>query len=132
MNYPVIIRAESAQQYVAQTLGIPEVKVVAATEAEAIAQVTEALGHWLATAKVIHVTVSGKEPGNPWLDALTTEGMQAPPAEGFGSVGTFLRRTTYHYWYHLGEALEVRQMLGHGNLPDFVGDIDSYAPYRPE
>ena len=43
MNYPVIIRAESAHRYVAQPLGIPEVKVVAATEAEAIAQVTEAL-----------------------------------------------------------------------------------------
>ena len=61
MNYPVIIRAESAHQYVAQPLGIPEVKVVAATEAEAIAQVTEALGHWLAAAKVIHVTVPGKD-----------------------------------------------------------------------
>ena len=66
-----------------------------------------------------------------WM-TLTTEGMQAPLAEGFGSVGTFLRRTTYHYWYHLGEALAVRQMLGHGDLPDFVGDIDSHAPYRPE
>ena len=54
MNYPVIVRAESAHQYVAQPLGIPEVKVVAATEAEAIAQVTEALAHWLAAAKVIH------------------------------------------------------------------------------
>jgi len=70
MNYPVIIRVESAHQYVAQPLGIPEVKVVAATEAEAIAQVTEALGHWLAAAKVVHVTVPGEAPGNPWLDAF--------------------------------------------------------------
>ena len=65
-----MIRVESAHQYVAQPLGIPEVKVVAATEAEAIAQVTEALGHWLAAAKVIHVTIPGKETGNPWLDAF--------------------------------------------------------------
>jgi predicted RNase H-like HicB family nuclease len=70
MNYPVIIRAESAHQYVAEPLGIPEVKVVAATEAEAIAQVTEALGRWLAAAKVVQVTVPGKEPGNPWLVAF--------------------------------------------------------------
>jgi predicted RNase H-like HicB family nuclease len=70
MNYPVIVRAESAHQYVAQPLGIPEVKVVAATEAEAIAQVTEALGHWLAAAKVIHVKVSVEEHVNPWLDAF--------------------------------------------------------------
>jgi hypothetical protein len=70
--------------------------------------------------------------GDLWLDTLTTERLQAPIADGLANVGTFLRRTTYHYWYHLGEALAIRQMLGHGNLPDFVGDIDSHAPYRPE
>ncbi len=69
---------------------------------------------------------------DPWLDALTTQSLQAPLAEGFSNVGTFLRRTTYHYWYHLGEAMAVRQSLGHVNLPDFVGDIDSLAPYQPE
>jgi DinB family protein len=72
------------------------------------------------------------EAAEPWLDALTTERLQLPLAEGFSNAGTFLRRTTYHYWYHLGEALAVRQMLGHQGLPDFVGDIDSQAPYRPE
>lgn len=72
------------------------------------------------------------EAGDPWLDTLTTATLQAPLAEGFSSVGTFLRRTTYHYWYHLGEALAVRQNLGHTDLPDFVGDIDSLAPYQPE
>jgi hypothetical protein len=36
------------------------------------------------------------------------------------------------YWYHLGEALAICQMLGHTDLPDFVGDIDSLAPYIPE
>ena len=70
MNYPVIIRAESTHQYVAQPLGIPEVKVVAATEAEALAQVTEALVHWLAAAKVVQVAIPGEERGNPWLDAI--------------------------------------------------------------
>ena len=70
MHYPVIIRVESAHQYIAQPLGIPEVKVAAATEAEALAQVTEALGQWLAAAKVIHVTVPGEAQGNPWLDAF--------------------------------------------------------------
>lgn len=69
---------------------------------------------------------------DPWLDKLTTEGLQQPLAEGLSNVGTFLRRTTYHYWYHLGEALAVRQLLGHRELAEFVGDIDSQAPYRPE
>ncbi len=72
------------------------------------------------------------EAADPWLDSLTTEKMQAPLAEGLSNVGTFLLRTTYHYWYHLGEAMAVRQLLGHTNLPDFVGDIDALAPYGPE
>lgn len=69
---------------------------------------------------------------DPWLDQVTTATLQTPIAEGLPSVGTFMRRTTYHYWYHLGEALAVRQALGHTNLPDFVGDIDALAPYQPE
>jgi hypothetical protein len=69
---------------------------------------------------------------DPWLDTLTTEKLLTPLAEGFSNIGTFLRRTTYHYWYHLGEALAVRQALGHSGLPDFVGDIDSEAPYIAE
>jgi hypothetical protein len=72
------------------------------------------------------------EAADPWLDSLTTVLLQAPLAEGFSNVGTFLRRTTYHYWYHLGEAMGVRQSLGHTGLPDFVGDIDGLAPYLPE
>jgi len=67
---------------------------------------------------------------DPWLDSLTPETVQAPLATGLSSVGTFLLRTTYHYWYHVGEALAIRQMLGHKNLPDFVGEIDSQAPFR--
>lgn len=49
---------------------------------------------------------------DPWLDALTPERIHAPLVEGRSSVGTYLLRTTYHYWYHLGEAMAVRQMLG--------------------
>jgi uncharacterized damage-inducible protein DinB len=47
------------------------------------------------------------------------------------STGTLLMRNIYHYWYHTGEAAAVRQMLGHKNLPEFVGDINT-AAYRPE
>ena len=47
------------------------------------------------------------------------------------SVGTLLMRNTYHYWFHTGEAAAVRQMLGHQDLPDFVGEMNQ-APYRPE
>jgi hypothetical protein len=72
------------------------------------------------------------ERSDPWLDELDEVRVTAPITEGYSSVGTFLLRTTYHYWYHLGEALAVRQMLGHTGLPDFVGDIDGQAPYGLE
>jgi len=28
--------------------------------------------------------------------------------------------------------MAIRQTLGHTDLPEFVGDIDKEAPYRPE
>jgi hypothetical protein len=37
----------------------------------------------------------------------------------------------YHYWFHLGEAHAIRQMQGHPDLPQFVGDM-SEAVYRLE
>jgi len=48
------------------------------------------------------------------------------------SVGSRLQRTTYHYWFHTGEVLAIRQMLGHRDLPEFVGDIEGEAPYVAE
>jgi hypothetical protein len=38
----------------------------------------------------------------------------------------------YHYFYHIGEIMAIRQLLGHTNLPEFIGDLDRAAPYRPE
>lgn len=70
-----------------------------------------------------------------YLDTLTPEILQTfllrdgKPVDE--SVGTLLMRNLFHYWYHTGEAAAVRQMLGHKDLPDFVGDINR-APYRPE
>lgn len=48
------------------------------------------------------------------------------------SIGTRIRRTTYHYWYHIGEAQAIRQLLGHTGVGQFVGDIGDKAPYVPE
>jgi hypothetical protein len=36
----------------------------------------------------------------------------------------------YHYWFHIGEILAIRQILGHPALPEFVGNIESRATYR--
>jgi hypothetical protein len=48
------------------------------------------------------------------------------------SYGSALRRVTYHYWYHIGETQAIRQMVGHRDLPEYVGDIEKEAPYAPE
>jgi hypothetical protein len=72
---------------------------------------------------------------DPWLDALTPEDLLKTIDRGkdFGSytLGSLLLRVIYHYWYHTGENLAIRQSLGQTNLPQFVGDIDHLAPYRP-
>jgi hypothetical protein len=70
-----------------------------------------------------------------WLDTLTTEQLQQTVPKGFRPdllYGSLLLRVIYHYWYHIGESMAIRQMLGHTNLPDFVGDLDGKAPYRAE
>jgi hypothetical protein len=76
------------------------------------------------------------EAADPYLDTLTTETLLTDlllNGEPVGqSRGSALRRVTYHYWYHIGEIQAIRQMLGHTNLPEYVGDIETEAPYRPE
>lgn len=71
-----------------------------------------------------------------WLDGLTHEKLltyYVKEGETTGELwGSVLQRIIYHYWYHLGENAGIRQMLGHTNLPQFVGDIDSQAPFREE
>jgi hypothetical protein len=77
------------------------------------------------------------EAATPWLETLTSEKLQQHIVKKDGSLGqpifgSLLLRTIYHYWYHCGENLAIRQMLGHTNLPQFVGNIDHQAPYIPE
>jgi uncharacterized damage-inducible protein DinB len=71
-----------------------------------------------------------------YLDSLTSEALlthlMRDGKEARESLGTMIRRLTYHYWFHLGEAVAVRQLLGHTDLPEFVGAIGREAPYRVE
>ncbi|HTP02226.1 MAG TPA: DinB family protein [Anaerolineales bacterium] len=73
---------------------------------------------------------------DPFLDGLGTADLLTDllrDGQSVGqSVGSALRRTTYHYWYHTGEIQAIRQMLEHEGLPEYVGDIEDEAPYRPE
>jgi hypothetical protein len=70
---------------------------------------------------------------DPYLDelagaALTRRWSRESSNE---TPGTKLHRTTYHYWFHLGESQAVRQLLGHTRLPTFVGGFGT-SQYRPE
>ena len=73
---------------------------------------------------------------DPFLDGLTTENLLQEllrDGQPVGqTLGSALRRVTYHYWYHTGEIQAMRQMLGQANLPEYVGNIEIEAPYRPE
>ena len=53
------------------------------------------------------------------LAKVLTKG-SVPSSESFG---TRILRTTYHYFFHTGEAHAVRQQLGHPDLPYFVGGM---------
>ena len=73
---------------------------------------------------------------DPYLGTLTSDILvthslvNGNPARE--SIGSMLRRMTYHYWFHNGESQAVRQLLGHTGLPEFVGAIHADAPYVPE
>ena len=75
---------------------------------------------------------------DPWLDKLTSADLLRPHTFMIAdqsiefTFGTLLQRVIYHYWYHTGENLAIRQLLGHTDLPEFVGNIDDEAPYRLE
>ncbi len=69
---------------------------------------------------------------DPALDALDEPAMHGHlPGSSPRPLGTAILRVTYHYWFHTGEILAIRQLLNHPHRPEFVGDIDGRAPYRP-
>jgi hypothetical protein len=91
---------------------------------------TPSLGEMLETRQAVIEAVE------PYLDSLTSEILLTDlllNGEPVGQTrGDALRRITYHYWFHLGEVLAIRQMIGGRDLPEYVGNIESEAPYRPE
>jgi hypothetical protein len=87
-----------------------------------------------ALAEMMNAWCTITQAADPWLDAVATATLEEKIARGGWetNVGSLLLRVIYHYWYHIGEIMAIRQMLGHTGLPDFVGDIDIEAPYRAE
>ena len=68
---------------------------------------------------------------DPFLDQITTAQLEGSITLGQWktTVGSLMLRVIYHYWYHTGEIMAIRQLLGHTELPEFVGNIDEEAPY---
>ena len=73
---------------------------------------------------------------DPFLDSLTTRDLlcdlQLNGKPSGQTLGDANRRMTFHYWYHIGEIQAIRQMLGQERLPQYVGNLEGKAPYRPE
>jgi hypothetical protein len=98
-----------------------------------------AYGAPASTPSLVEMLAAWEEIGaaaDPWLDQVTIETLQQPVIRN-GKVtsfifGSLLLRVIYHYWYHIGENMAIRQNLGQTDLPQFVGDLDGVAPYRPE
>ena len=86
--------------------------------------------------EMLEMSHSVTKAADPFLDSLTTEGLLVDllhKGKSIGqSIGSGMHRMTYHYWYHIGEIQAIRQMLGQSNLPQYVGEIEEQAPYRPE
>ncbi len=72
----------------------------------------------------------------PYLDSLKSRDLVRDlPRDGKPSgqtLGDAIRRMTFHYWFHIGEILAIRQMLGQKRLPEYVGNLEAMAPYRLE
>jgi hypothetical protein len=87
---------------------------------------SEALATWQAV-------VAAADPGLDQLDTAAMESWLARTRRPRTRlVGTTVQRVIYHYWVHIGEITAIRQLLGHRDVPEFVGDIDAAAPYRAE
>ncbi len=71
-----------------------------------------------------------------WLERVTTrkllQRVERPGRRWHPRYGDLLQRVIYHYWYHIGEDMAVRKILGHKGLGYFVGNIDGKAPYTPK
>jgi hypothetical protein len=105
------------------TTVVPEVKQFGYGKSLRVPSLDDAWAWWRTVTKAV----------DPYLDRLTgaklTRRWAREPSKE--TPGTKLHRTTYHYWFHLGESQAIRQMLGHTRLPDFVGGFGK-SQYRRE
>ena len=73
-----------------------------------------------------------------WTRSTPTALVQPLPGTPPRTVGDAIHRTLYHYWFHAGEIMAMRQLLDHPNRPEFVGPgletqgaLPARVPRRP-
>ena len=105
------------------TVVVPEVKQFGYGKPLTVPPLAEAWAWWRAVTRA----------ADPYLDSLAGSDLTRRwrRESSRETPGTKLHRTTYHYWFHLGESQAVRQLLGHTRLPTFVGGFGK-SQYRPE
>jgi hypothetical protein len=71
-----------------------------------------------------------------WLETVTSDKLKENIIKDGKALpvifGSMLQRVIYHYWYHIGENMGIRQNLKQTHLPVFVGNIDKQAPFVTE
>lgn len=65
MEHLVLVRADEAGQYLAQSVSVPQLHATAATADEAVRLVRGMLTAWLADARLVRIEVPAPE--SPWL-----------------------------------------------------------------
>jgi hypothetical protein len=117
---------QEQRYWLTRAQGLTPLPVLNETVASGGPATTPPLSEMLAAWRKVTKTV------DPWLDTLTADDLAGDlPGSPKRTVGDSLHRVTYHYWFHIGEILAIRQILGHRRLPEYVGDIEKRAPYRP-
>lgn len=117
---------QEQRYFLTRAQGVTPVPIVNELAASGGPATTPALAEMLAAWREV------TRAADPWLDSRAKDGM-LEPLGGPGpkrSVGDAIQRVIYHYWFHIGEILAIRQILGHGRLPEFVGNIETRATYR--
>jgi len=70
--------------------------------------------------EVLALWILSCDEADAWLHAATDESLQTPfPSPHGENGGTLLIRHIFHTWFHLGEIISIRQILGH-QPPQFV------------
>src|SRR5436305_695329 len=68
MGLTVVVRPDPPGKFTAIVVGLPEIRVVADTEGQAVEQVRATLAAWLANARWVSVTTPVTPANHPWLE----------------------------------------------------------------